>query len=93
MRNMEELLEYGLPQLGELARPADLSSRVVQEARGIRRRRALARGAVFLPPSPSRYLRPPPSWTYPVRTAGPTFHATLVHDPCLDLFDLSYPPR
>jgi hypothetical protein len=48
MKNMEELLEYGLPQIGELARPVDLNSRVVQAARSIHRRRVLARTAAVL---------------------------------------------
>jgi len=45
MKDMEELLEYGLPQIGEQARPVDLNGRVVQEARSLHRRRILGRTA------------------------------------------------
>jgi hypothetical protein len=48
MTNMEKLLEYGLPQIGEQAHSVDLNSRVAQAARSIHRRRVLARTAGVL---------------------------------------------
>lgn len=48
MKDMQELLEYGLRQIGEQARPVDLNSRVVQAAHSIHRRRTLAKAAGVL---------------------------------------------